>query len=232
MGFPSLVVTYRNDPQAEPNPDRRFQYGRTEWRDLDSAAAYATARGAEGFVLVGYSMGGAVVLNFMVRSLRASRVLGLILEAPPVELEATVDHGLTTFLLPVVQAPLPPVARAAAKALAEVRFGLRWSAFDLTDEVRNIRVPILLLHGDQDPVVPLTESLRLAASRPGLVTLERYSQAGHVECWNVDSVRYTRELQGFLNSVAGRDGTAPGPDGEAPVDGDPVRLGAAASFDR
>ncbi len=204
MGFPCLVITYRNDPEARPSPDHRYHYGRTEWRDLDSAVDYATGHGARDFALVGYSFGGAIILNFVSSSPRATRARGLVLEAPPIQLEVAVDHGLDGFKLPFVNAPLPQFARGAAKALAEIRYGMRWSAYDLTEATRKLAVPVLLLHGDQDTVVPFATSERLARSRPDIVTFERFPGAGHVECWNVDPARYRLDLTRFLSSVAAR----------------------------
>ncbi|MCK4828870.1 alpha/beta hydrolase, partial [bacterium] len=65
--------------------------GLTEWKDLEGAAKYAAERGAEKLILVGYSMGGAIVTNFLYRSPLAGKVLGAILDAPMLDLNATID---------------------------------------------------------------------------------------------------------------------------------------------
>jgi uncharacterized protein len=53
-----------------------LRYGLTEWRDLAAAAQYALARGARRLLLVGYSMGGAIVVSFLEHSPLAARVAG------------------------------------------------------------------------------------------------------------------------------------------------------------
>lgn len=47
--------------------------------------------------------------------------------------------------------------------------------------LHEIHAPIVLVHGRQDPAVPYTESLRLAAARPGATRLVLVAAIGHVE---------------------------------------------------
>ncbi len=63
LGFPGLVISYRNDPDAPRSPDGRSHLGATEWQDVESAIRYALDHGAEDVILVGFSMGGACVAN-------------------------------------------------------------------------------------------------------------------------------------------------------------------------
>lgn len=62
-GWNSLVISYRNDPGSTTSPDRRYGLGGTERRDIDAALAWARSRGARRIVLVGWSMGGAAVMQ-------------------------------------------------------------------------------------------------------------------------------------------------------------------------
>ncbi len=62
-GYTSLVVSYRNDGDAPNSDDHRYALGDREWQDVSSAIEYAFEHGAERIVLLGYSMGGATVLQ-------------------------------------------------------------------------------------------------------------------------------------------------------------------------
>ena len=64
-GLPVLLITYRNDPEAPRAPDGLRLFGLTEWEDLDAAALWLQARGARKIVLVGASMGGGIVGQFL-----------------------------------------------------------------------------------------------------------------------------------------------------------------------
>lgn len=199
MGFPCLAITYRNDPEAAPGANGRYLYGVTEWVDLDAAVRYAIGAGAKDLILVGYSLGGGIVLNFMAQSESASRVNGLILESPCIQLNAALDYGLSAFRLPVMDAPVPPLIQLAAKRTAEIRYGVRWSAFDRAADAARLHVPVLLMHGEDDPVIPIRTSEELARRAPERIRFARFSGAGHVECWNVDRARYRSLVETFLS---------------------------------
>jgi len=201
-GFSELVITYRNDPGAPPSPDGEYRYGRTEWKDLEAACAYALSRGASRFVLVGYSMGGGIVLDFLEESPLADRVLGAVFDSPAVDFGRTVDLGLRQATLPGLGAPLPPLSGELGKGLATVRFGVDWRDYDLIRRADRLRAPLLVLHGDADDVVPFEGSLALRAARPDLVTLVRFPGARHVEGWNLERERYESAIVRFLDSIA------------------------------
>jgi pimeloyl-ACP methyl ester carboxylesterase len=194
-GMPALVITYRNDEGAPEDPSAYYQFGATEWADLDAAARYAFDQGAERLVLVGYSMGGGIVASFLYRSSLADRVAGVILDSPMLDLGATVD-------LAGRQRGLPSFLTGVAKVLTSARFGVDWGEMDHLARADEIEAPLLLFHGDADEKVPMETSARLARLRPDIVTHVAVEGASHVAAWNVDPEAYEAAVREFLDRVA------------------------------
>jgi pimeloyl-ACP methyl ester carboxylesterase len=70
------------------------------------------------------------------------------------------------------------------------------------DETTWLKVPALVTHGDDDPRVPISASLRLNELKPSLVTFEVFPGAGHLESWNTDRARYRSLVESFLAPLA------------------------------
>lgn len=194
LGLTTLVITYRNDPEAPASTDGSYQYGQTEWEDLQAGADYAIARGAEKLVLVGYSMGGAIVTSFLYRSPLAERVVGVILDAPMLDFGATVD-------LAASERGLPGVLTAVGKAIFAFRFDVDWGELNYLERADELTAPVLLFHGDADKRVPVEISDALAEARPDIVTYLRVAGAGHVRSWNADPAGYEAAVRTFLERV-------------------------------
>jgi uncharacterized protein len=208
LGFPALAVTYRNDQGTARDPSGYHQYGQSEWTDIEAAVRWSLAHGARHVVLVGQSMGAGLVAAFLARSPLAPAVTRVVLDAPMLDLHAAVGHQVDQFLtartsprlFPVTRRLLAPLVRAA-EWLASARFGLDWSAASYLDETTWLKVPALVTHGDADPRVPVSISVRLKRLAPSLVSFERFPGAGHLESWNIDRSRYTSLVAEFLAPV-------------------------------
>jgi uncharacterized protein len=200
MGFPALAITYRNDLATARDPSGYHRYGQAEWADLEAAVRWSLAHGARSVVLAGQSMGGGVVAAFLERSPLAPKVTRVLLDAPMLDLHAAIGHQVDRHPLPVI-GRLPAPLIWTAKTIASTRFGVDWSAASYLDETTWLKVPALVTHGEDDPRVPISISIRLSELKPDLVTLERFPGAGHLESWNIDRSRYTSLLQSFLQPV-------------------------------
>lgn len=197
-GMPCLTISYRNDADAPRSPDGHSHLGATEWEDVEAAVVYALSRGAKDVVLVGYSMGGALVVNFLRVSPKVDRVRGIVLEAPvldwgPVLRRAAEARGLPPAVLPVL---LP-----ATMAVARMNTGIDWRSMRHLDASSDLRHPTLLIHGDADEVVPVELADSLAAARPDLIRYLRVPGAGHVRSWNVAPEAYEEALGSYLDEM-------------------------------
>ncbi len=192
--FPVLVMTYRNDDGAPETDDGLYTWGRSEWRDVEAAIEFGTSRGAEEFVLIGYSMGGTIASMFLHESDLVGDVRGVVLDSPVLSLEEVIDRHAEA-------SRLPGVLKAIGKAVARVRFGLEWSELDQVERSSQFDVPILLMHGGSDTMAPIEVSELFATARSDLVSFERFDAADHLFLWNTDPTRYEEAVLRFLGEV-------------------------------
>lgn len=198
-GYHIMVIDYRNDEGVGEDPSGRYQWGTTEWEDVAAAARYARERGAEQTVMVGYSMGGGAVLNYLAYSPLRNFTIGAILDSPVADLEATVDHNAEqTDIGPF---PLPSSLTAWAKTLASWRFDIDWDAYDHTQLWREWAAPMLVIHGTADLSTPYEVSETLRGLRPDLVELVTPDDVGHVRAWNADQESYEAAVNEFLDRI-------------------------------
>jgi len=193
-GLPTLLITYREDLGAPPSPDGFHHMGLTEWRDLGAAARYALAHGARHLVLVGYSMGGAIVTQFMERSPLAPKVAALVLDAPVLDWQAVLSFNATRMGFPSFLSK--PVEWAIG-----ARIDADWKSLEAIRHPEAFQLPILLFHGTEDDLVPISTSNDFAAELPHWVSYFRVPEAGHTEAWNVSPRLYEKRLEAFLRRV-------------------------------
>lgn len=191
-GHSALAVSYRNDRDGPSSPDRRSHLGGTEWHDVVAAMAHARTHGARRIVLVGCSMGGAIV-GQVLRRASVEDVAGVLLDAPvvdwrPVALQAARSQGMSGVAARVLVSSTLAVTRTRHDV--DVR-GLRLEP-DL------LQVPTLLVHGTADEIVPISGSEVLAAARRDVISYLRVPEAGHVRSWNRDPGTYDAAVRTWL----------------------------------
>lgn len=190
-GLTSLLISYRDDLGAPSSPDGHHHQGQTEWRDLAAAARYALHHGAKRLVLIGYSMGGALVSQFMERSPLAEHITALVLDAPALDWKAILEFNATRM-------GFPSFAALPVEWAIDVRTDVDWHSLDALEHPEDFHLPILLFHGTDDRVVPISTSDKFAEELPNWVTYYRVPAAGHVQSWNVNPGLYDRRLEAFL----------------------------------
>jgi uncharacterized protein len=203
LGFPALVVSYRNDRDAAPSPGGRYHLGEAEWLDLESAVVHAFGAGAQDVVLAGWSMGGAIALQTMSRSWVADRIRAVVLDAPVVDWRDVLDHHAKVNRLPARIGRLSQAVleHTHARRLAGVETPLSLDRLDWVTRAAELRVPVLLIHSDDDEFVPSGPSRRLALARPDVVTFVPVSGARHTKEWNVDPDGWDTAVARFLLSL-------------------------------
>jgi hypothetical protein len=167
-----FLYDYRGYGASEGSPDEAGTY-----RDARAAYGYLVEEKqvkANDLVLFGESLGSAVSLELAL----AHPAAALVLEAPFTSVR---DMARTTIL-----APLAPFVRTRYESLARIS---------------RLRMPLLVLQGDRDEIVPPVQGRRLfdAAREP-----KRYFAirgAGHNDTYLVGGEAYWRAIADFLETV-------------------------------
>lgn len=202
-GFASLIVSYRNDGDAPRSDDYRYALGDREWLDIEASMRYAIAQGAEELVLMGWSMGGATVLQALTRSTLADRVIGIVLESPVVDWIATLNFQ-------VELRKLPTAIRIGVLTLFKHEWGgiftglaepLDLERMDFVSRAQELNLPVLILHSDDDGFVPSTASRALAIARPDIVSYEEFKVARHTKLWNYDREKWGGAISRWIAAL-------------------------------
>ena len=170
LGVNVFIFDYRGYGRSEGSPSEHGTY-----RDAEAALAYLLSRSdvePERIVYFGRSLGSAVAVELATRR----PPFALILESPFTSMADLARHHYR--LLP-------------ATSLIRTRY-------DSLSKIGKVRAPLLVLHGDQDDIVPFEAGKRLfeAASEPK--RFYTIHGAGHNDTYIVGGREYFRALREFV----------------------------------
>lgn len=195
LGFPALLMTYRNDAGAPESPDHLYHLGDTEWEDVEAGVRYALSHGAQDIMLFGWSMGGCLVETFLHRSSYVAHVRAVVLDSPVLNWQRVLDVQARSLHLPRWFVPV-------IKWMVTLRASIDFAALNYEHPTSEISIPTLLFHGTADALVPVVSSDLYAQARPNLVSYLRIEEADHTLVWNVDPQAYEDALVTFLQQVS------------------------------
>ncbi len=171
FGATVMLIDYRGyGESSRARPDEKGLY-------LDAEAAWEWLTGARGIaprrlVIYGHSLGGGVAAEMAVRHGAA----GLVLESTFTSIPAM---GRRSY-------PYLPVEMLVA------------SRFDNLAKVKKLSLPLLVIHGDADPKIPLSMGKELFAASPGARELLVVPGAVHSDCWKAGGDSYWKAWERML----------------------------------
>jgi pimeloyl-ACP methyl ester carboxylesterase len=203
LGFTSLVPSFRSDLEVSPPQAESSHLGQTEWRDVESAVAFAVAHEATRIILSGWSMGGTIALLTAERSAYRDRIVGTVLVGPVTSWRKTITAGAARAGVPAVGAGLamcllqvPPFAR-----MLGLKEPIDFNALEWVDVPNRVAVPTLVLHSSADKEVPWEISAAFQRANPGTVTLISFPEAHHTQEWNASPRNFTHELTSWVSKT-------------------------------
>lgn len=190
-GFTVLLFDFRGCGRSG---GRFTTIGATEHRDLLGAAAFLRrVTGRDSVGVLGISMGGAVAIRGAARDLRIGAVAT---DAAFAHLSGAVDHRFAPLRRPmrwVYQASLLTAERLCGQRVATVR---------PVDEVRHLgRRPILLIHGDQDGIVPHAHLAELHENTDGSAEIWSLPGVRHAAARFAEPDSYVDRLERFFTAA-------------------------------
>ena len=192
LGFNALVIHQRAHGESGGHT---ITFGIKESDDMVRWAKYAQDRFGENtpVVLFGLSMGAATVLMGCAEGY-PDNVKGIIADSPyssPADIIKKVcrEQGYSTTLYPF------------AKLGARIFGGFDLESRTALDAVGDTRIPILLIHGDDDRLVPCGMSREMAENCRGSSQIFTVPGAGHGLGCMVDPVGYEESVIRFLARI-------------------------------
>lgn len=168
----TFLLDYRGYGRSEGSPDEAGTY-----EDARAAYRWLVARGTspERLVLFGESLGSAVATQLATEV--ASRAL--VLESP-----FTSVPDMARAVYPFL--PLWPFVR---------------TRYDTLSKVPALRVPLLILHGERDEVVPFAQGRRVFEAAPEPKRFYAIRGAGHNDTYVVGGDAYWQALADFMGGL-------------------------------
>ena len=176
LGAGVFIFDYRGFGKSESRPSEEGLYA-------DGRAAYGwlvKLIAHERIVLFGRSLGAAVMVKLAVEGKKAR---GLILESP---FESTLAMGKQMF-------PFLPVSWLIS------------SKFDSAAMIPKVEMPLFILHGDKDGIVPHAQGMRLyEAARAPYKRFFTIKGAGHNDTYIAGGAAYWAAWRDFLENPESR----------------------------
>ncbi|MCA1066250.1 alpha/beta hydrolase [Rossellomorea sp. AcN35-11] len=145
--------------------------------------------------LHGFSMGAATVLMTSGEDL-PKEVKGIIADSGYTSLEEELSHQLK-YLYRLPSFPIMEVTSIVTK----VRAGYTFREASSLEQVKKNRLPLFIIHGDQDELVPTEMAYRLYEATNTPKELWIVPGAGHTEGFTVEEEEYKKRVKDFIEEV-------------------------------
>jgi uncharacterized protein len=174
LGFSVLLIDYRGFGRSEG----AFPSEAQVYEDAQAAWSYLVKKQSQKIFIYGHSLGGAIAVDL---ALHHPEAAGLIVESSFTSLlDMTARYPWTKFF------PMPL---------------LLTQRFDSLTKVKDLKVPVLFIHGTADQSIPFQMSQRLFAAAAAPKQLELVPKADHGNDAIVAGPRYLEVVRTFVRKA-------------------------------
>lgn len=193
MGFNALVVDQRAHGNSEGTT---ITFGIKEHKDCLCWIEYINNRFGDQIpiILSGLSMGAATVLMATGLNL-PDNVAGVLADSPYSSPSEIIEKVCTDLHYPVV------LCRPFIHLAAFVYGNFLLNSCTAKTSVAHANVPILLIHGEDDLLVPCGMSFEIAECCTAPAVVQTFYGAGHGLSYLVDPLRYEKVIYDFLSAI-------------------------------
>ena len=190
-GFNTLLVDMRAHGESDGHT---ITFGIRERRDVLSWISYAIKRFGQStqIWLAGVSMGAATVLMASELDLPVN-VKGIIADSPYAAPSDIIADTCSKMKLK------PQLAMPFVRLGARIFGGFGLDTANALHAVENTKIPILIIHGEDDDIVPCEMSRKIYQSCKCYAELETFPGAGHGLSYMQDFERYERVIRDFIS---------------------------------
>lgn len=149
----------------------------------------------EEIVLHGNSMGAATVLMTSGETL-PTQVKGIIADSGFTTMKAELSHQLK-HLYRMPGFPLIPIT----SFITRVRAGYFYSDVMPIEQVKRNKLPLFIIHGSADELVPTWMAEELYAVANGDKQLWIVPDVGHIKAYEIETIEYEKRMSAFLDKV-------------------------------
>lgn len=188
-----LLVDQRSHGKSQGHT---IAFGIQERYDVRSWVYYALNRfGLDTQItLYGVSMGATTVL--MASSLELpENVKGIVADCPYSSPKDIICHVMTS------EGMKPALVWPFVRLGARIYGGFHICEISAADAVKAAKIPVLLLHGEADTLVPCYMSAKIQLANPELVKRYTFSGADHGLSFMVDAPRYRKLVVDFASQI-------------------------------
>jgi fermentation-respiration switch protein FrsA (DUF1100 family) len=176
---------------------RTTSFGYLEQHDLEGALVYLSRSEeipARPYGVYAVSMGAAVALMLAAKD---ERLGALVLDSPYAGLEETLSRQMR-LIYPLPRQPFSWFLKTTYR----FRFGVWPSRISPQNSAAYLGArPLLVIHGGNDPLVPVDDARRIIAAASGSRDLWTPQDAGHLESYKLQPEAYMSRLVRFFQTA-------------------------------